>query len=291
MEIEYLNLGSEFLKFYNKAKEKPEFASELYDEIVAPLSPGFDKLIKSSITEKNFENAMKNFEDIEDIFSQYAEKIPNIIESSTHSFKKFFPDFSIKNRVLIVHSFGQFDGGIRMIDGRRTLCFGLDVISRIHRGTDITPLIHHELFHLYHYTKYKLLNEAWEAFYFEGLATYITHIMNPEATAAQLLLTLPKGLIDRVDKNRVKHKEKILKEINVKDDQEFYDEYFIGPFSETRYRAGYYIGFLFCHSLAQNNSLSSLLKPEDLKQRMISFFESDFLDYPTFSTIINLKNK
>lgn len=109
-------------------------------------------------------------------------------------FLNAFPDFdSSKARVYLMLSLFRFDGKIPH-DNPRMLLLGLDGLAKFH-GADahLTVILSHELFHLYHFQVNPLPRDAdrielYRLIWQEGLATYVSQVLNPEASLADVLL-------------------------------------------------------------------------------------------------------
>ena len=103
-----------------------------------------------------------------------------------------------------------------------------------------------------------LLLNLWE----EGLATYISHMLNPQASYAELMLDFPKGLPEQTWRLRVSIVEDLLAHLRSTEDA-MYRRYFV-PWSGDGVvpeRAGYFIGFVVLSELAKQVSLANLLNP------------------------------
>jgi Predicted Zn-dependent protease (DUF2268) len=105
-----------------------------------------------------------------------------------------FPDFdSSRARVYLMLSLFRFDGKIPH-DNPRMLLLGLDGLAKFH-GADarLAVIVSHELFHLYHFQVNPLPRDAdrvelYRLIWQEGLATYVSKVLNPEASLADVLL-------------------------------------------------------------------------------------------------------
>lgn len=105
-----------------------------------------------------------------------------------------FPDLDRSHlRVYLMLSLFRFDGKVPD-DNPHILLLGVDGIARFH-GTNfpIRVLLSHELFHLYHFQvnpapkpvdDLPLYRQIWQ----EGLATYVSQQLNPEAPLSDILL-------------------------------------------------------------------------------------------------------
>ncbi|HEY6916982.1 MAG TPA: hypothetical protein VI381_05010 [Allosphingosinicella sp.] len=96
--------------------------------------------------------------------------------------------------IYLINSFGEMDGGTRMLGGRSHLVFGADMIAKLHGQHNIQPFFHHELFHVYHGSRFEGCEQVWCGLWTEGLATAAAERLNPGATQAELLLTFPEPL-------------------------------------------------------------------------------------------------
>jgi hypothetical protein len=105
-----------------------------------------------------------------------------------------FPDFdSSKARVYLMLSLFRFDGKIPH-DNPRMLLLGMDGLAKFHGADARLPVIlSHELFHVYHFQVNPLPRdidevELYRLIWQEGLATYVSQMLNPDASLAAVLL-------------------------------------------------------------------------------------------------------
>lgn len=117
------------------------------------------------------------------------------------AFRDSFPEFGYDGRVYFYPSLYVRDGGVMTMDGQPVLMFGVDMIARLN-GPDarLAVLFHHELFHLHHGALQRATHAArkadasptatplWARSWSEGLATYVSARLNPDATLLDLLL-------------------------------------------------------------------------------------------------------
>lgn len=103
--------------------------------------------------------------------------------------------------VYLVVSMGEFDGATRDLGGTTRLLFGADMIARLHGG-EARAFVQHELFHIYHGARFSGCTEIWCALWNEGLAVHAAQQLNPDASDAELLLTLPEPIRPALDANR-----------------------------------------------------------------------------------------
>jgi Predicted Zn-dependent protease (DUF2268) len=109
-------------------------------------------------------------------------------------FMNAFPDFKMsKARLYLMLSLFRFDGRIPH-DNPRMLLLGLDGIAKFH-GADaqLSVILSHELFHVYHFQVNPLPYDTdniplYRLIWQEGLATFVSQVLNPEASLSDVLL-------------------------------------------------------------------------------------------------------
>src|SRR6202035_3337731 len=127
---------------------------------------------------------------IEQIHRRFEEQRASI----QAKFLAAFPDFdSARARVYLMLSLFRFDGKMPH-DNPRMLLLGLDGLAKFH-GADVRlpVILSHELFHVYHFQVNPLPRdvdqvELYRLVWQEGLATYVSQVLNPEASLADVLL-------------------------------------------------------------------------------------------------------
>jgi hypothetical protein len=186
-------------------------------------------------------------------------------------FRRHFPDFHYDGDVYFIGSFGGFDGALRTINGKRSLMFGLDLVAIIHgEGAKIEPIFDHELFHLYHHQFFHSPDDGpvWAGLWEEGLATYVSRKMNPDASAKQIF-GLPESTPGRVRDNLSKVATAALHDVD-STDRDTYSKYFLGNKGDDVFppgRSGYYIGYLIAERLGKTRSLKELAKMQPKEVR------------------------
>ena len=265
-----------FVKFYERTSGKPDeeklkrFWSELH-----PTNPAFYDLrlskwkAEGKSVEKMLLEEFAAFADYQSDFVHLQTIVPGQLERALTSFQTHFPDFHTNFGVHLLHSFKEMNGGMRKLEGKPTFIFGLDMIARFHTWQDNTPFFHHELTHVYLKQRHRptsrewygadtLLLNLWE----EGLATYVSHLLNPQASYAELMLDFPTGLPEQTWPLRAFIAEDLLTNLRSTEDA-VYRRYFV-PWSGDGVvpeRAGYFIGFVVLSELAKQYPLADLLNP------------------------------
>ena len=200
----------------------------------------------------------------------HAEQIEGVAQAflqslDTHrvTFESTFGRFTRPTPVYLTASLGSFDGGARIVDGEPALLFGIDGIAMFHQpDTDLAPFFHHELFHMHHGQTLEALgaelgdDTVGKALWIEGVATYVSHELNPEATLPELLLS--ETMVHETDARMAELATELADNLHSSDGQLFAD-YFIGQGGDRiPDRCGYYIGMRVAEHIARNHSLQDL---------------------------------
>ncbi|MCB9640598.1 MAG: hypothetical protein H6727_17000 [Myxococcales bacterium] len=192
--------------------------------------------------------------------------VQNKLSRFEKTFKKAFPDFAWKGTIYFTLSLGSFDGGTRRVDGKEPLLFALDGIAKYHGAhADLQPFFHHELFHVYH-NKFAPYPKKGPPLYLclwtEGLAVYVSQLLNPKASYKDLLLA---DLAKTVPPHMKAIKKELLSKLKLVD-WETYKSFFLsrgkGPFPR---RTGYYVGYLLAKRLAKRFTLDQLVRLKEAK--------------------------
>ncbi len=192
-----------------------------------------------------------------------------------------FPDFSCDTFVAFGPSLFTFDGRTyRGADGRARLLFGMDMIAIFHSAEDLPGFFQHELFHLY---QSQVLGAdeppetlVWWALWNEGLATYVSHELNPELTPAQIFW-YPRDLDLQVERNLPRWAALLLEDLDETGGQGYRRWFDAGPSGDgPPPRTGYYLGYLLARELARDRSLWELarLPPETVRLNARRFLET-----------------
>lgn len=180
------------------------------------------------------------------------------------TFKRAFPDFRCDFPIYIVSSLNQMDGAGRVVDNKPALILGVDVIAVNHTPASLAILVHHELFHRYHYQVAGFSDDKaerdviWRSLWAEGLATYVSKQLNSPATMQDALF-VPTDLVARARpmlKTLILGLEPKLDSI----DADYFSQMFKyhGAAANPPSRVGYYIGALAAEKMAQRHSLLAL---------------------------------
>ncbi len=190
----------------------------------------------------------------------------------TRTFSDSFPDFAFDGTVFFYPSLYMRDGGTVAFPPGAALMFGVDVIARRGPGADLAVLFHHELFHLYHAQQHREQRPPFPLFlgiWAEGLATYVSKRLNPQASELAVLLH-DRQLLDA----RPRLPELAAKTLDHLDDTSsaraaLYLQGGSGD-PEIPRRAGYLLGLHVAERMGRGRTLAELarLRPEVVRREM-----------------------
>ena len=203
--------------------------------------------------------------------SEYLPRIEKIHRSwEEHSasiqakFLTAFPTFDpARVKVYLMLSLFRFDGKIPH-NNPRMLLLGLDGLAKFHGSEVSLPVIlSHELFHLYHFQVNPLPRDAdqielYRLIWQEGLATYVSQVLNPGASLADVLLDPRLAAEGSKFIPRLAHN--LLAQLESKDDETtaLYLSYRRG--GEIPARMGYLIGYQIARQAATTQPITELAR-------------------------------
>ena len=266
-----------FLSWYKDSKSLSENEKiSTFKKRVYPLDPAFyDYKFKDFKERKKDSNQFIleiffNFSSFQDRFMFLYTNVQQNIEEGLIKFKELFKDFVVDIPIHICYSLGDCDGATRVLDGKDVLVIGIDVMAQVHNWDNEIPFVLHELFHVYHLKLYPHTNISishedtiFRGLWTEGLATYISYVLNPSASYVELVLDVPKNLIKNTEENLSVILKDLLENIYSKDSVR-YDNYFLltkNPKFPSR--CGYYIGFLLMKELSKKFKLEKLIRLQE----------------------------
>ena len=182
----------------------------------------------------------------------------------TASFQATFADYRQLQPIYFLHSFGEMDGGTRELNGAAYLIFGIDGMVRYHGAMDEAAFFHHELFHTYHAAALDACSSdtVWVRLWSEGLATYVSHVLNPGADEKALLLDMPEGLAVRTRKVQQSALAQLAGVLDSSDRAITAGLFSLSGGDDTGLpaRRGYYLGYLVAQEAARGRTLQQLAR-------------------------------
>lgn len=279
--LEVHNIASAFLSFWDATQGKTtEERVVIFKRDIAPQFAGFygharfDGHMTEAQRDGTIARSIENFGSIRDAYVQKLETFDKDLARNTSIFAETFPDFRPDRPIWVLHSLGEFDGGTRVIDGQAFLLFGVDGMIAFHDAgvTNEAAFFHHELFHLYQRPRLGRCEAIWCSLWQEGLATYVASQLNPNASEAELLLTLPDGMAAATRAQLMPSLLALRQVLTLKDPSAYGDLFgFGGPAtSALPQRRGYYLGFLIAQQLGRSYDVRTLANmPADEAQPLV----------------------
>ncbi|GAB2859666.1 hypothetical protein GCM10027277_30240 [Pseudoduganella ginsengisoli] len=235
------DVGSKFPAFYGLQRFGPKATATERDRHIASVIAGFGKWRQAYLAK----------------IGQFDAELPRHMAT----FSRAFPDFQLPVPLYLLHSLGEMDGGPRELEGKHYLIFGADMMTALHGNGNEAAFFHHELFHIHHNVRAPECEGQgmWQPLWREGLATYVSQALNPDATESEMLLTFPEGSLPKVKATlyaSLAHLETVLDNS---------DDALYGPLFSTRRdntglapRRGYYLGYLVAREIGKTRDLQTL---------------------------------
>ena len=263
--LKLVDLTDDFAALWDRTAELDDAARvAAFKTHFHPIIPGFYSHERHGLPDATkydpyLLKALEGFPSQRAEIESMSRRFASLIAPAEQSFERQFGPLNENSEIFLVHSLGEFDGGMRTLGGKGYLMFGADMMAQIYADKDIQPFFHHELFHLYHSRRFDDCASVWCNLWTEGLATYVSHRMNPEATDDELLLTSPVPLRTAVESN----KQEAICAVRARLDSTERDDN-MALFSSGRLnerlpsRFGYYVGYLVAADLGRTRDLQEL---------------------------------
>lgn len=127
-----------------------------------------------------------------------SRKLDKELPEAVSNFRKTFPDFNWDGTVVFMPNFGVTDSGGGLINGKHYQMFGVDAIAvKYGENANLAVLFNHELYHLYQGQFHPEWNSKsrekgeiplYWLIWIEGLATYTSQRLNPNASLEEVFL-------------------------------------------------------------------------------------------------------
>lgn len=205
--------------------------------------------------------AIEAFPKLRDAYTDKAEKFGGAMQQHLDTYNKTFPHFRLTVPTAVLHSLHEMDGGTRELNGKLHLIFGADMLAYVNPKGDPAPLFHHELFHVMHAERFVCEEgKVWPQLWREGLATYVSHALNPGASENDLLLNFPSGMA-ATTRAKLPQAWRELAAVLDSSEKPVYGELFMmnsAKPGELPRRRGYYLGYLIAQEAAKTYDLQTL---------------------------------
>ncbi|WP_228242395.1 hypothetical protein [Porphyrobacter sp. GA68] len=261
--LQYTDLTDEFAAAYDRGAglSDTDRAAAIRHEM-EPMLPGFYDPARFGQGAAEYEGRMANYmaeyPARRDATAAVARRFAAMFDPAVADFERRIGPLPTYTPVLLVVSMGEFDGATRDLGGRSHLLFGADMIAQYHGG-EARAFVQHELFHIYHGGRFAGCAEVWCALWSEGLATYAAQQLNPGASDAELLLTIPNPIRPALETHRAEAVCAVLARLNFRD-LAARNALFSGArlSSNLPPRFGYLVGLWVAADLGSTRSLNAL---------------------------------
>jgi len=282
--LKIVSFKKEYKEFWEVAREKSfDEQLDLWNKIIEPAYPKFyDQVIHNKENSKNWndrkrKSAKKLFKKLPEIHHLVLEEFNNFeprIREQISKFTKLFPDANFTSfKIIAAPTLLRFNGQTNSIDTKPILAFGMDFlallkreplfISEMNYAHNTESFYGHELFHLYGEprvgitSKEVAMNEAKLviALWNEGIATYVSSLLNPNATLAEQFMdyTLARECPTQLKKLKREFKKDMKKPLYDPKDRSSYIKWFLLSSKDKSIpiRAGYCLGYFVVKDLAK----------------------------------------
>ncbi len=268
-----VNLGGEFEQFLIATQGIPQdkveaewekFESKhqlIYDQYVyRKNTAGWEQQLR-----KKRDHFFAQLPSIRDDMKALFTQADSVVANQESSFRKIFPDLASDIPVYFLPSLTSFNGMAVPLPefGRYGLLVGVDFV--VQRKEDLDVLFSHEFFHAYHSDKIEGASGKTMAtpLWLEGLATYVSGVLNPDRPDAVLLME--PNLARECDKPAfVNDLAKKYRAVIDTDGQTTYEDWFMMSGATKPNRRGYCLGLHVIRNLTKTYTLSEMKKwPEN----------------------------
>jgi hypothetical protein len=265
------NKAMDFVTFWDAAKDKPR-AEQLaqFNASVAQDFPAFysierfDGEVTQAHQDERIGKSIDEFPSLREGYIKKAQQFETELPKYIATFKAEFPDYVPTYEIYVLHSLGEMDGGTRTINGKNYLVFGIDGMVKYHGMGRESAFFHHELFHTYHASMAACDDDTvWSALWREGLATYVSKVMDPDATEVETLLDIPNHMAEQTQAVLPAALDQLEKVLDHSDHATYAGLFnFRADGSGLPPRRGYYLGYLVAQEAAKTHDIHELAKLE-----------------------------
>jgi hypothetical protein len=271
--LQLVDLVDDFAAFQERSAAMADAARvEAFKAHFATVLPGFysNERVGAPDYDARILKALKEYPEKRAAIEDISRRFGSLLTPAELRFEKAFGSMAGSPPVILVHSLGEFDGGLRSLPEGGRLLFGADMVARYHASHDILPFFHHELFHLYHRKYFQDCDAVWCNLWDEGLATYVAKALNPSATDEDLLLTVPQPMREVIERDRRASLCPVLQRLNSEDAGDMKALFSRGgQIASLPPRSGYYVGYLIAAEAGKTRSPQELAQLNNEQVRVL----------------------
>lgn len=196
--VQVINTGNDFNLFLDASHKNPEQISRAWDEFEEKYQLLYDDFVFKK-DDPEWEGKRTQYLDgffgelstLQDGMNEIFAHAEDIAEKQALLFKKRFPDLKENTPVVFMPSVLSFNGKGGMIRPLNKMGVLIGVDGVVLLQNDIDVLFSHEFFHVYQFDKLDE-NKIWltmaSPLWFEGFASFVSGMINPEKTDAVILM-------------------------------------------------------------------------------------------------------
>jgi len=254
------DLMPRFWRVYDRDASAPLPArvNRLRSDFIASQQTIYDRAGMVRITAEELTTWLPRFDAMADEVRSLHRGFAAAFDTHMHGFTRAFPDFDAASApVFVLPSLFRFDAHLESHESSLPLFFGLDGVVRYHGNhADLGVLFAHEFFHCYQAQKNPSLSldpqaPVYGALWLEGVATYVSERLNPDASLLHVLLD-DDELLRRGPAYRRKMALALLDRIDSRRDADLAAFFASGYRGEWPARAGYYVGLLAARNIGRS---------------------------------------
>lgn len=219
-----------------------------------------------TVSKLRIESWLPDFDKIADDVRRLHARFPAAWTRHGAHFDKAFPDFRVSAApIYLMLSLGDFDAHLEPSKGVLPLFIGLDGIVQYHgANADLAVLLDHESYHLYQGQVNPELSLAkrpplFITLWMEGTATWVSEVLNPQASALAVLLN--DTALAAASSDAIRRAAQVLRDrldsTSEKDEDRFFGAGYEG--SEPA-RIGYLLGLQIARRLASRYSPAAMAR-------------------------------
>lgn len=260
------NLARDFVTFWDATQGMPEKERvAAFHQQVGTKFPGFYGVQRyqgdTVYLDKKVAGILAGFGPQRQTYLAKIDQFSADLPRHMTTFTAAFPEFQPQVPMYLLHSLGEMDGGTRELDGKNYLIFGAEMMARLHGGDNEAAVCHHELFQVHHDARAPECEGQgmWQPLWRERLATYVSQVLNPDATEKEMLLTFPEGSLPKVKAGLYASLAQLETVLDNADDA-LYAPLFMAKQDSTGLapRRGYYLGYLVARDIGKTRDLKTL---------------------------------